>query len=186
MNSTMMGSVSRVVRRRLQVGLSPARFGAIVGGMSEELVVPGVGSVVDLTSVESCATALNDIRDYERQYRYIKQELTEALVKASEVEGTKTLHFAGGKATVKTGEEWVYDPEEIEVGLRAAGMPEHRIREIVKETVSYKVDAVQAKQAQSANHEYDRVIGDNKRLEQKQPSVSISLKGSAQRRSPTA
>ena len=170
----MMASVSRVVRRLLQVGLSPARFGAIVGGMSEELVVPGVGSVVDLTSVESCATALNDIRDYERQYRYIKQELTEALVKASEVEGTKTLHFPGGKATVKTGEEWVYDAEEIEVGLREAGMPEHRIREIVKETVSYKVDAVQAKQAQAANGEYDRVIGDNKKLERKQPSVSIS------------
>ena len=141
---------------------------------STELVVPGVGSVVDLTSVESCATALNDIRDYERQYRYIKQELTEALVKASEVEGTKTLHFPGGKATVKTGEEWVYDAEEIEVGLREAGMPEHRIREIVKETVSYKVDAVQAKQAQAANGEYDRVIGDNKKLERKQPSVSIS------------
>jgi hypothetical protein len=141
---------------------------------STELVVPGLGTLVDLTSVESCAIALNDIRDYERQYRYIKQELTEALVKASEVEGTKTLHFPGGKATIKTGEEWVYDPEEIELGLRAAGMPEHRIRQIVKETVQYKVDAVQAKQAQSANPEYDRVIGDNKTLEQKQPSVSIS------------
>jgi len=46
----------------------------------------------------------------------------------------------------------------------------------VKETVLYKVDAVQAKQAQSANPEYDRVIGDNKKLEQKQPSVSISRK----------
>jgi len=34
-NSTLMGSASRVVRRRSQGGLSPARFGAIVGGMSE-------------------------------------------------------------------------------------------------------------------------------------------------------
>jgi hypothetical protein len=143
---------------------------------STELVVPGIGTVVDLTSVESCAIALDDIRDFERQYRYIKQELTEALVKASETEGTKTLHFPGGTATVKTGEEWVYDSEEIELGLRAAGMPEHRIREIVKETVVYKVDAVRAKAAQSANPAYDLVIGDNKKLELKSPSVSISRK----------
>lgn len=141
---------------------------------SQELVVPGLGTVVDLTDVREASLALDDVRDLERMLRYVKQELVEAIVAESRKQGTKTLHLEGATVTVKTGEEWVYDAEEVEQGLRAAGMPEERIREIVKETVSYKVDAVKAKQAASANALYAEVVEAHKELQQKPPSVSIS------------
>lgn len=141
---------------------------------STELVVPGLGTVVNLADPAECAFALDDIREMERQFRYLKTELVERVVEAAKVEGTKTLHFPGGTATVKTGEEWQYDAEEIELGLRAAGMPEPRIRELVKEVVSYKVDAVKAKQAAAANPAYAAVVEANKELVVKAPSVSVS------------
>jgi hypothetical protein len=141
---------------------------------STELVVPGLGTVVDLADPAACAFALDDIREMERQFRYLKTELTERIVEAARVEGTKTLHFPGGTVTVTTGEDYSYDAEEIEVGLRAAGMPENRIREVVKETVSYKVDAVKARQAGAANPAYAEVVEAHKELVVKSPSVSIS------------
>jgi hypothetical protein len=146
---------------------------------SQELVVPGIGTLVNLASPSECSFALDDIRDLERQFRYVKQELTEAIVRACEIEGTKTLHFEGGTAVLKSGQEWEYDPEEIEVGLRAAGMPEHRIREIVKETVSYKVDANKAKQASSANPSYGEVIEAHKKPVEKAPYVTVKRGGTA-------
>lgn len=142
---------------------------------SKELVVPGLGTVVDLASPSECAFALDDIRDLKRQFGYIETELTEAILRASEVEGTKTLHFPGGTAVVKTGEGWEYDPELMEIGLRDAGMPEHRIREIVKEVVSYKVDAVKAKQAGGANPAYQEVVDANRKpIENPKPYVKVS------------
>ena len=144
---------------------------------STELVVPGVGSLVDLSVPSECAFALDDIRDLERQLRYVKTELTDALVAMSEVEGTKTLHFSGGTAVIKTGVEIVYDAELIEQGLREAGMPEHRIRDIVKETVSYKVDANKAKAAGSANPAYAAVVDANKQPVEKPAYITVSRTG---------
>lgn len=145
---------------------------------STELVVPGLGTIVDLSKPEEVALALDDIRYLEQRYRALKAQLTEILVAASEKEGTKTLHLPGVTVTIKSGVEYVYDAEEIEKGLRAAGMPEHRIREVVKETVSYKVDAVKAKQAAAANFAYNDVISANVSAVEKAPSASISRKSS--------
>lgn len=141
---------------------------------SKELVIPGIGTVVDLASPSACAFALDDIRNLKRQFGYIETELTEAIVAASELEGTKTLHFEGYTAVVKSGAGWEYDPEQIEIGLREAGMPEHRIREIVKEVVTYKVDAVKAKQAGAANPAYQEVVDANKKPIEKPPYVQVS------------
>lgn len=143
---------------------------------STELVVPGIGTLVDLNDPEQVAIALDDVRDLEYQFRAIKTDLTRALVHASEVQGTKTLHLPGVTVTIKSGAEYEYDAEEIELGLRAAGMPEDRIREVVKETVSYKVDAVKAKQAEGANPVYGEVIEAGRRKVEKPPSATISRK----------
>jgi hypothetical protein len=140
-----------------------------------ELMVPGIGEVVALDDPKQVAVALDGVRDLERQLRLVKTELTNALVYASQVEGTKTLHLEGGlKATIKSGSETVYDAEQIEIGLREAGMPEERIREIVVETVSYAVAGVKAKQAAGANESYARIIDAYKRVEEKAPYVTIS------------
>jgi hypothetical protein len=140
-----------------------------------ELMVPGIGEVVALDDPKQVAVALDGVRDLERQLRLVKGELTNALVYASQIEGTKTLHLEGGmKATIKSGSETVYDAEQIEVGLREAGMPEERIREIVVETVTYAVAGVKAKQAAGANPAYAAVIEAHKRTEEKAPYVTIS------------
>lgn len=141
---------------------------------STELVVPGLGTVVDLTKPEEVALALDDIRYLEQQYRSLKTKLTELLVAESEKQGTKTLHLPGVTVTVKSGPEVVYDAEEIEIGLRMAGMPEARIREIVEEKVTYTVKAVKAKQAAGANPSYADVIEAHKREQKKTPSASVS------------
>jgi hypothetical protein len=144
-----------------------------------ELMVPGIGQVVALDNPKEVALALDGVRDLERQLRLVKTELTSALVYASQQAGAKTLHLEGVKVEIKGGTQTVYEAELIEQGLREAGMPEARIREIVKETVSYVVSAVQAKQAAAANPAYAAVIEAHKRVEEKATSVSISLGGKA-------
>ncbi len=142
---------------------------------STELVVPGLGTVVDLTNPHDCALALADVRMVESAFAGTKKKLTEALVDAAKQRGTKTLHLDGEiTATVRGGERIVYDAEEIELGLRKAGMPEDRIREIVKETVSYQVVAVEAKRAAGANPDYALVIDGNKSTIVADPHVTIS------------
>lgn len=140
-----------------------------------ELVVPGVGEVVNLTDTRQVALALDTVRDLERQLREVKAELTNAIVYASKIEGSKTLHLPGLTATIKSGTSVEYDAEEIETGLREAGMPEERIREIVKETITYSVNATRAKQAAAANEAYATVIETNRREVEKAPYVTISL-----------
>lgn len=140
-----------------------------------ELVVPGIGELVALDDPKQVSLALDAVRDLEWKLRAVKTELTRALVHASEVAGSKTLHLEGVKVTIKSGFETVYDAEQIEIGLREAGMPEDRIRQIVKETVSYKVDANQAKQAAGANPAYAAVIDAHKETREIAPSASISL-----------
>lgn len=142
-----------------------------------ELMVPGVGEIVALDDPQQVAMAIDAIRDLQQQLYGVTAELTRALIHASQVAGTKTLHLEGVKVTVKTGERIVYDPEAIEAGLREAGMPEDRIREVVKETVTYAVAGVKAKQAAGANPVYAEIIEAHKRVEEKPPSVTISRSG---------
>lgn len=140
---------------------------------SRDMVIPGLGEVVDLDDPVKVAFALDGVRDLERNLREIKSELTAVLIHHAQVQGTKTLHLDGVDATVKSGNTTVYDAEAIEQGLRVAGMPEERIREVVKENVTYTVDAVKAKQAAGANPAYFEVIEANKHVEEKPPYVTI-------------
>lgn len=143
---------------------------------SQELIVPGLGQLVLLSDIPEVARTLDHVRELERQLREIKTELTSAIVAASQREGTKTLHMEGLTATIKSGTDVHYDAEAIEEELRAAGMPEERIREIVVETITYKVNAVKAKQAAGANPAYGEVIERHRREVEKPPYVTISLK----------
>lgn len=143
--------------------------------MSEELAVPGTGEIVNLDDESQCVAALAGLRDFESMIKEAKSALTNAIIERSRVLGSKTLHLDSGlKAEIRGGEETVYDAEEIEEGLRALGMPEDRIREIVIETVSYKVAAIEAKRAASANEEYGKVIDSAKMTIEKPQYVSIS------------
>jgi len=170
-----------VVRRRLQGGLSPARFGAIVGGMSDitestELAVVGIGELVDLSNGAQCARAIDAIRDLEWQLRAAKQELTRALVHQSQQAGSKTLRYEGIEAVVKGGTSTDYDADSIYLDLLAAGMSEQRAGEIVVETVTRKVSAAEAKRAAAANPAYAEAISRHTRVVDTPYTVSVSVK----------
>lgn len=123
-----------------------------------ELVIPN-GEIIPLDDPAKVAKAILTLRDLEYQIRQAKEELTQTLVQHSMEIGNKTITLAGGgQATIKGGSETIYDAEEIMADLREAGMSEERISEIVTETVTYKVKAVEAKRAAAANPEYARAI----------------------------
>jgi hypothetical protein len=142
---------------------------------SMELVVPGIGQVVNLDAPKEVAVALDSIRDLEYQLRIVKQDLTRALVHASEQAGSKTLRYGNVQAIIRGGTTVIYDAEEIRSGLLAAGMSEERVAEIVVETVSSKVSANEAKRAASANPAYAAVIDAHKTEVDVPPSVSVSI-----------
>lgn len=143
-----------------------------------ELVVPGIGEIVKLDDPGAVALAMDAIRDLQSRLKEVNAELTDALVYHSKQWGGKTLHFEGGKVVIKGGKETEYDATEIEEGLREAGMPEERIRQIVKETTTYTVVAVEAKRAAATNPDYAKVIEAHSRTIEKRPYASISLAGS--------
>jgi hypothetical protein len=127
---------------------------------SEALTVPGTGQVVNLKEPRECAIALQDIRDMEGRWREVKRILSDAIVRHWGVVGSaKTFAVGGGrKVEIRGGPEKTYDAEAIREELLAAGMPENRVSQIVVETVSYKVAAVEATRAAKANPEYARII----------------------------
>jgi len=142
-------------------------------GSSTELVIP-TGELVSLDDYPRVAQALKSLRQMEDAIREAKAELTHALVEHSRQLGSKTITFEDGhQAIVRGGTETIYDAEEIEAGLRAAGMGEIRIRQIVKEIVSYKVDARQAMSAAVANPDYAAVIRAHTRVVEKRHSIEV-------------
>lgn len=145
----------------------------LLPAIPERAILPVTGEVIDLNDAAACARALADVRAFENDFRQVKALLSDALVALSQREGTKTLHTAGGKVTVKGGSETTYDGEMLEVELRQAGMSEERIREIVVETVTYSVRASEAKRAAAANPAYAAAVERARTTRPKAPSVSV-------------
>lgn len=140
---------------------------------SVSLVIAGIGEIVDPGDEAQCIRALAAVRDLEQQLREAKTDLTQAIRERAAVLGTKTIHSGALTAELKGGQEVVYDAEAIEEGLRAAGAAEELIREIVQETVSYRVDARRAKRAAAANPDYAQAIEPHCRTVEKAVSVVI-------------
>jgi hypothetical protein len=127
-------------------------------GEGTELVVPGSGEVVSLDNAQDCAATITYLRDLETDIKAAKRELTDALVSYKERIGKPTFEVGLYKITVSADSGTTYDAEAIEQGLRELGMPEERIREIVVEEITYKVNPVEAKRAAKANPAYAKVI----------------------------
>lgn len=143
---------------------------------STELVVPGIGQVVNLEDPRETAFALNAIRDLEYQLKAIKTDLTRALAYASQQEGSKTLRYEGVEITIKSGPVRKFDAAAIYDGLLTAGMSPQRASEVVKHTVTQKVDAREADRASGANPAYRDVIETHTTFEEGPPSATVSIK----------
>jgi hypothetical protein len=89
-----------------------------------------------------------------------KRHITQVLVDYSMTVGRRTVSVPGGAQYERTGGPRVEyrDPYRLERELLDAGMPEHRVREIVVTTVDRKVNGTQANAASKANPEYAAII----------------------------
>lgn len=142
---------------------------------STAIVLPASGVLVNLESEKEVAIAYRDLRELKIAIAQAERRLKEALVERSQVLATKTFHIEGvGKVELRGDSRVEYDAKEVEDGLRALGCPEEVIREIVVETITYKVDGNRARRAASANPDYARVIESAKTVVETLPSVLIS------------
>lgn len=142
-----------------------------------EILDPFTGELVPADDPASLAALLAKLRTLSVQVRDAQRGIAEAFRDLAAVHATGTFHLEDGSTvTVPKGTETIYDAEAIETELRAAGMPEAAIREIVEETVvtTLKVKASRAKQAASRNPAYAEIIERNSRTAEKTPYPRLS------------
>lgn len=139
-----------------------------------EVALPD-GTLVDLRDPAQCAWALLYVRDLESKLKDFKGNFTDALKAESERVGSKTLYLEDGqKVEIKGGSETLWDAQQLEADLRAAGMDEKRIREIVIEEITYTVSAREAGKAARANKVYAEAVERARTVTEKRPSISIN------------
>ena len=124
--------------------------------LPEQLVDVRTGELRPATP-ENAADILRVVRDLRRQMLDVVKDCEAVLLEESRRQGTKTLHLPSGDAVITGGSEVEWDLDALEA-LRELGLPEGRFRELVVETISYKVDQRVAKQLSAANEAYARVI----------------------------
>lgn len=140
----------------------------------EELVLPHSGEVVDLTDETACGVALDEIRRMQAHMAEATRLLSNAIAARAAVLGSKTIRLSGGrKAVVTGGTETSYDGPELMRRLRALGMPEDRIAEVVQEEVTHKVIAIEAKRIAAANPDYAKAVEAVRTVHEKPWSVQI-------------
>ena len=140
-----------------------------------EIVHVATGELIHPEDAPAVTLYLKDLRTLKDR---IQDEIrfAESLVLAeSERQGTKTLHF-DGKLTAKVtgGPESFWDIEGLRERLTELGLPEDRMKDLITETVSYKVNANVAKQLASANEKYAEAIEASKSIVEKPYRVSVS------------
>lgn len=136
------------------------------------LVVPQSGELLALDDTAGCLRVLTEIRDLETRLREAKAELTFALSAEFSRQGTKTMEVDGIKAELRGGSEVVWDVETLGE-LRALGLPEDRMDQLITAEVTYRVNSNVAKQLAAANPLYASVIERAKNTVPRSSYVSI-------------
>lgn len=132
------------------------------------------GQLVDLNNPAEVALRLDDLRTLETKIKDAKAALVEALDRYAEQAGRgKTIHLPNVTFVVKNDKEVLWDAQKLERDLRDAGMSEERIREIVIEEVSYKVQAAEARKAASVNPDYAHAVAEARTEIPKRPSITV-------------
>lgn len=126
--------------------------------MAGDLIMPLTGEIVMLDEPEMVARALAEVDEIMRAFSDAKRILSRTLADLSVERGERTVTLPGASFVREGGPMRDYRPDEIERGLRDAGMPEDRIREIVMTTISKKVNAREAAKAARSNDRYREII----------------------------
>lgn len=124
---------------------------------STELVLVTTGELIDLSNTRQVVDALEHIRRLEYELREAKALLTSAVAHECQRQGTKTLHLEGVTVELSGGARTEWDISELEK-LRDVGLPEDRFTALVVPTITYKVNAAEAKRIAAANPVYAEII----------------------------
>lgn len=123
-----------------------------------EILDFATGEVLDPRDTERVANLLERLRlVYRDDIRPAIRACEEAIIAEAERLGTKTIRAGDYEAKVSGGPELVWDTEVLEL-LREEGLPDERFDQLVKTTVTYRVDARVAKQLAAANPRYREII----------------------------
>ena len=125
--------------------------------LTTSIVVPFTGEYVELDKPVEVAAALETVRRLRRDLDEVRAVFEDALRLVSERVGTRTVRL-GELTVVSGGKRTEYDPEELGRRLRAAGLPEARLSELIVETVSYRVDQRVAPSVAASNPRYAAVL----------------------------
>lgn len=148
----------------------------------EQSLMTPVGTVVDLSNPEEVAIAYDDLRRLKTMLAEAEAKLKEALVTHSAAVGKKSFDLPGvAKVEIKGGTETKWNEQGLKQALKEAGCPPERISEIIRETIEYKVMAVEARRAAKANPVYAEAIEQNSTIQEKAPSVVVTRIGGGRR-----
>ncbi len=142
--------------------------------LPDELLNPISGELVPTRDTAAVAHTLLDLRDYKAAVQDAISAFSEAVIQESRRQGTKTLNVGDVTLKVSADSEVVWDHEFLMDALRAAGLPEERIDELVTMTVTYTVNGSVARQLAGASPEYAEVIEAAKSRVPKKVYVSVS------------
>lgn len=148
--------------------------GTDVSLLGAEIMLPDSGEIVALDDPAACAKALAALREFKRRVDGARADLEAALVHHAQHAGTKTLHLDGATVKVAGGEAVEWDVTVL-LGLLDAGLPAERYAQLVREEVTYKVDARVAKSVEAAgNPEYARIIASARRTVSRPWRVTVT------------
>ena len=153
----------------------PDELEAIALALKEnpETVVPHTGELLDLRDLDAVARTLAEAREHEREIAEFRRNLGLVLRLESRRQGTKTLHLDGCTVEITGGSKPGWDIELLREGLEAAGLPPDRLKELIRETVSYSVSARVAKYLEAANPSYAAVVSRARRDEPEPWRVTV-------------
>jgi hypothetical protein len=127
------------------------------------IVLPFSGQQIDLRNPDEVADGLDQVRDLKRRLDGLRGLLENVLRLRSRELGTKTLHLENVDAVVSGGSRPEWDVELLSERLRAAGLPEQRLDQLIVATVSYRVDQQVARELRGANPAYAAALAEARR-----------------------
>lgn len=138
-----------------------------------EVLNPITGELIEVADREKMAGAFEALRELKANADVALARFTEAVVEEVARIGSRTLTGDGGlKLVLGPDTEVEWDVPALSA-LRDAGLPEERMNDLVKTTVTFKVDAAVAKQLSSANPAYAAIIEAAKQRVPKRPYVQV-------------
>lgn len=144
---------------------------------------PVTGELVDTRSLTDVCAAVQRADELTELLAEFRSILEGVLLTESEREGAKTLHVGGVASDVGIRPDWTvvirggpsshWDAQDLAEALRAAGMPDARVDELVAPVVDYRVNRSKLKQAASANEAYAAAIESVRRVRPANYSVRV-------------